>query len=380
MKITNVTAYSIFAGAPLPTLEALEAALSGQQFEPCGPSQEKSFGFAPPREANGAMVESVAGQWVGKLCIETRSVPASEVRRAIDKRVADIEKSTGRKPGKKERKELKEDITLELLPRAFSKIAKVGFWIDPDRRTLVIDTPSAARADIVATALVKAAESMALALINTTQLPDVAMAGWLGTREAPAGFTIDRDCELKAPDESRAVVKYTNHPLDTDEVIEHIRAGMRPTQLAMTFDDRISFVLTAGGTIRSITYLEGIGDADGKAADNFDADVTLATGELRALMTAMTEALGGIAQMEIGQGADQQGVPADPRVGGVGGETDPAYEQALGIVREHGKASISLVQRVLKIGYNRAARLIEDMEKAGAVSAANSSGVRTVLA
>lgn len=62
------------------------------------------------------------------------------------------------------------------------------------------------------------------------------------------------------------------------------------------------------------------------------------------------------------------------------GETDPMYDQALAIVREKQKASISLVQRHLQIGYNRAARLIEEMEKAGAVSAASSNGTRTVLA
>ncbi|MFC4340984.1 DNA translocase FtsK [Cupriavidus numazuensis] len=58
---------------------------------------------------------------------------------------------------------------------------------------------------------------------------------------------------------------------------------------------------------------------------------------------------------------------------------DPLYEQAVTIVRAHKRASISLVQRHLRIGYNRAARLIEAMEAGGAVSAANDSGDRTVL-
>jgi len=62
-----------------------------------------------------------------------------------------------------------------------------------------------------------------------------------------------------------------------------------------------------------------------------------------------------------------------------GGETDPLYDQAVAIVLQDRKASISYVQRKLKIGYNRAARLLEDMERAGLVSALTSSGQRDIL-
>ncbi|QNP61079.1 DNA translocase FtsK [Paenacidovorax monticola] len=65
--------------------------------------------------------------------------------------------------------------------------------------------------------------------------------------------------------------------------------------------------------------------------------------------------------------------------GGAGGEKDPMYDQAVEVVLKDRKASISYVQRKLRIGYNRSARLLEDMEKAGLVSALTSSGQREVL-
>ena len=65
--------------------------------------------------------------------------------------------------------------------------------------------------------------------------------------------------------------------------------------------------------------------------------------------------------------------------GGSGSEKDPMYDQAVEVVLKNRKASISLVQRHLKIGYNRAARLVEDMEKAGLVSAMSGSGQREIL-
>jgi S-DNA-T family DNA segregation ATPase FtsK/SpoIIIE len=65
--------------------------------------------------------------------------------------------------------------------------------------------------------------------------------------------------------------------------------------------------------------------------------------------------------------------------GGSAGEKDPMYDQAVEVVLKNRKASISLVQRHLKIGYNRAARLVEDMEKAGLVSSMSTSGQRDIL-
>jgi len=65
--------------------------------------------------------------------------------------------------------------------------------------------------------------------------------------------------------------------------------------------------------------------------------------------------------------------------GETAGEKDPMYDQAVEVVLKNRKASISLVQRHLKIGYNRAARLVEDMEKAGMVSAMSSNGQREIL-
>jgi len=75
--------------------------------------------------------------------------------------------------------------------------------------------------------------------------------------------------------------------------------------------------------------------------------------------------------------ADGDGAGGAP--GGPDGESDPMYDQAVAIVLQHRKASISLVQRHLRIGYNRAARLLEQMEKSGLVSAMSTNGNRDLL-
>jgi S-DNA-T family DNA segregation ATPase FtsK/SpoIIIE len=77
------------------------------------------------------------------------------------------------------------------------------------------------------------------------------------------------------------------------------------------------------------------------------------------------------------EGEAEAGAPGEG--GGGGGESDPMYDQAVAVVLEHRRASISLVQRHLRIGYNRAARLLEQMEKSGLVSAMATNGNREII-
>jgi S-DNA-T family DNA segregation ATPase FtsK/SpoIIIE len=84
----------------------------------------------------------------------------------------------------------------------------------------------------------------------------------------------------------------------------------------------------------------------------------------------------GVLEGGVLDGDDANGVPGAEG----GGENDPLYDRAVEIVLKNQKASISLVQRHLSIGYNKAANLLEAMEKAGLVSAMNGRGQREILA
>ena len=278
-----------------PSLEHIEQALDPERFVPCGASQEKAMGWVEPRgEAHGPLVEAVNGQRILKLKIETRGVPGSVVTRKAKERIAQIEASEGRKPGKKEMKEIKEDVKLSLMPMAFSKESSVWVWIDPVTQMLVIDAGSQAKADEVITMLVKSFAGLSLALINTQLSPQSAMASWLITQEVPAGFSVDRECELKAADESKSVVRYVRHALDTDEVKQHVAGGKLPTRLALTWEGRVSFSLTEALQLKKVSFLEVVFEATSAEKDEgFDADVAIATGELRKLLPDLLEALGG---------------------------------------------------------------------------------------
>ena len=103
-------------------LQQLEDALQKTVFEECGATQERSVGWVPPRgEPHGPLAESVAGQWVMRFMSESKMLPASVLNRKVNEKAEHIEKTEGRKPGKKEKKELKDEAKLDLLPMAFTK-------------------------------------------------------------------------------------------------------------------------------------------------------------------------------------------------------------------------------------------------------------------
>ncbi|HWI11630.1 MAG TPA: recombination-associated protein RdgC, partial [Burkholderiaceae bacterium] len=154
---------------------ALEAGLEKSIFVPCGATQPVSAGWSPPRGvAHGPLVEAAGAQWLLTLTIEQRVLPSAVVRRRVEERATQIEQASGRKPGKKQAKELKEEIVLELLPQAFTKQATVKVWLNPKQRLLMVDASSPAKADEVVTHLVKALDGLGLAPLHTTQSPAAA--------------------------------------------------------------------------------------------------------------------------------------------------------------------------------------------------------------
>lgn len=292
----NIVVYRIGAGWTAPDLHTLEDALQRQAFVPCGPTQELSAGWMPPRgQEHGALAESVDGQWIIKLAVERKAVPGGAVRAELEARCKALEAERGRKPGRKEKAEIKEQIVHGFLPRAFSKRAAHTVWLDAAQRSLVVAAGSMKAAEPVikqlADLMAGLGHALPLAPISTTTAPATAMGEWLTTRQAPAGFSIDRDLELKKPGEEKSVVRYARHSLALEEIGQHIQEGKLPTQLALTWNDKVSFVLTEQLGIRKID-IQGVEKAP-KGEDGFDADVAIATGELSGLLPELLASLGG---------------------------------------------------------------------------------------
>lgn len=280
---------------------------AAKTFFPCGLTQEKSVGWVSPRGPEHAdMVETVAGEIIVKLMIETKTVPSQALNDATDKRMKLIEAETGRKPGKKETRSLKDDIKLELLPNAFPKRAAVLGWFDVSTGLLVVDSASQSRTDEFITALIQSCDGLEISLVQTIKSPQASMTQWLLAEtpdEWPDNLDVDRECVLKSFDEDAATVKFNRHHLANDDVRKHVAQGKLPTALAMTWNGRLSFLLTDAMRLKKINFLDVDAESHGEHADAFDSDVAIATGEMKPLIEDLIYALGGEVSAQEGGAA-----------------------------------------------------------------------------
>jgi recombination associated protein RdgC len=278
------------------TPEQLEAALAPQTFAPCTSLEPQSQGWISPRD-NGMLVHTVNRQMLIVLGTEKKLLPATVINQVAKERASEIEEQQGFQPGRKQMREIKEQVADELLPRAFSIRRSTWTWIDPVNGWLVVDAASAAKADEVLKLLIKAIDKLPLDTLRVAMSPLAAMTDWLASDQAPSGFTVDQDTELRAAGESKATVRYVRHTIEADDVRRHIASGKQCTRLAMTWADRISFVLTEGLTIKRIAPLDVLKESSDAVTKNdderFDSDMMLMTGELSRMMADLVEALGG---------------------------------------------------------------------------------------
>ena len=159
---------------------------------------------------------------------------------------------------------------------------------------LAIDSSSTGKIDLALTLLCAMAPGVTLQPVQTTTSPRALMTAWLDMDVQPTQFDIDNAATLKATDETKAVVRYQNLDVVTEEVEQRLKQGMVPSSLALSWAGRVSFTLTDGGRVQGIKLLDV--EPTGDHADSFAADVALATGMLRPLVADLLAALGGEVQ------------------------------------------------------------------------------------
>jgi recombination associated protein RdgC len=274
----------------------LDARLAKRPLARCGSFEMASRGWVFPR-AEGAFVHAVERQWLLALGVEQKLLPATVIRQTAQERAAAIEAEQGRKVGRKEMRDIAERVAEELLPKAFTRRRTTWAWLDPASRWLALDAGSDARADEFMETLSATLDDLAPRPLQTQVSPLSAMTEWVASGEAPAGFTLDSDLELRAASESQSAIRYVHHDIGGPEVAAHVAAGKIVTKLGMTWNDRISFVLTDKLHIKRLAFLDIVREqADGSAAnadEQFDADFALMAGELSRMFEDLLLALGG---------------------------------------------------------------------------------------
>lgn len=295
----NLQIYTLTAPLALSAAQLAEK-LAARAFQPGSSVELQRIGWISPRD-DGSLVHEVGGPFLLALRAEKKLLPNAVINQVTRSLAQEVEEKQGYKPGRREMRELKDAVTNELLPRAFPVQRDTRVWIDPAAGRIVVDAGTSTKGDEAVQLLNECVEQLGARPWQTALSPVSAMTAWLAADEAPEGFTIDQDTELRASTQSKATVRYMRHALETDDVRRHIEAGKQCTRLALTWMERISFVLTETLAIKRVTPLDVLTEREDGAddeAERFDSDFALMAGELGRLVSQLEASLGGPAARE----------------------------------------------------------------------------------
>ena len=280
----------------------LERKLAAEALQPCGGFQMESRGWTCPRE-EGVFLYQQQRQWLLALGVEQKLLPASVIRQEAQDRAQALAQQQGHPVGRKQMRDLRDEVTTELLPRALARRRTTYGWIDTAHRWLAVNAVADAKVEQFMETLRRADDGMQARRLETQRSPASAMAEWLVQGDAPGAFTIDQDLELRSADAAKATVRYARHNLEGKEIRDHIAAAKTVVRLGLTWNDKISFVLTENLQIKRLVRVNVINEeaATGidleneqeQAQEKFELDFALMTGELALMIDDLIKALGG---------------------------------------------------------------------------------------
>ena len=297
MWFRNLTLFR-FSSTIAKSLKSLESDLDEKRLRPCGPIELATRGFISPYGRDEKSLVHRVGKFV-LLTIggEDKLLPSSVINDELSARLQKIAEKTGERVGARERKRLKEEVLTDLLPRAFIRLSKRNAYLDMENGWLVVDTASRKAAEDTVGQLREALGSFPATPAVPEEAPRVLMTDWLSSGKLPAGLRLGDECELRDPVEAGAVVRCRRQELETDEVREHLKSGKQVFQLAVVFDERLSFTLGEDLVVRKLRFLDQVQDELGdnakeNAIAELDAVLALMTLELQRLFAKMEEWFG----------------------------------------------------------------------------------------
>ncbi|TVO79020.1 recombination-associated protein RdgC [Sedimenticola selenatireducens] len=281
--------------------EALHERLLERTAKGCGTLELSSLGWQPPLGRGAELLTHASGSCI-MVCArrEERVLPAAVVRELLADKVAEIEESEARKVRRKEQDELKDELMLDLLPRAFIKSSRIYAYIDTQNQWLVVDAASSKKAEELVSLLRETLGTLPAKPFEVNLSPASLMTAWVSGTESSAAFQIQDECELRDTVEEGGIIRCRRQDLEGDEIRTHLEAGKQVVKLALEWGERLGFVLSDDFSIKRLKFLDIIleeaATAESEdAATRFDVDFSLMSLELQRFITDLIEIFGGLA-------------------------------------------------------------------------------------
>ncbi|XXQ68564.1 recombination-associated protein RdgC [Neisseriaceae bacterium B1] len=281
----------------LPEIKTLADKLAEHEFAPVTGLDWFSEGFTVPFGGLPELVFPADFTWSVALKKQEKVLPSGVIRDFLDEKVAQIQENENRSVGRKEKQELKEQITDDLLPRAFTRSSRTLAVCDTRSGLLLVGSGSQNKAENVLAKLREALGGLEARLPNTKMSPSALMTEWLSRGACAGGFELGSDVELKGQGDVAPVVKIAKQDLTTEEVVRHLETGKTVTQMGLVWREQVAFVLTQDFGLKRIQYLDVLQEqaeshGDDAAALAFASQIIMAE-SLSTMIAELVACLGG---------------------------------------------------------------------------------------
>lgn len=279
--------------------EEIETRLAEQLFHPCSSHDVSKYGWVSPLGKEGEMLTHAQGDYI-MICAQKQEklLPASVINDATEEKVIELEQRQGRKIYRKEKRQIKDDVFVSLLPRAFTRNQQTFAYIAPKDNLIVVNTGSAPKAEALLNLLRESLGSLPVALPNSKRAPSDVMTRWLKEQHASDNFEIDEDCELYNPTDGSNIIRCKGQDLYSDEIQSHLAAGKHVKNLGVTWKSLLNCVISDELTVKRLRF-EGMKEETANeevesAAQKFDQEFAVMTLELSGFFKALFSAFGGL--------------------------------------------------------------------------------------
>lgn len=277
--------------------EDAHASFQENAFQPPAKTQPASSGWVNPVDSDSdELLREVMGVSAACLLQQERILPSSVIREHLEDKIAEIEAKEGRKPGKKEKEQLKEELIFTLLPQAFTRSRRMYGMVEDSGDWLMVDQSSANRAEEWVASFNDTLGTSGIVRPKLNASPSGKMTDWLTQGSLPEGFAFGDKVVLQDPKDSGIGISIKGHELLSEEVQAHVEAGLKVSSMQLEWQERIRFVLTDDFNVKQIKWLENddneidAGDDTDQSA-RFDAEILLAAKGLNQLVEQLYQAL-----------------------------------------------------------------------------------------
>lgn len=240
----------------------IEKALKSAPFTPCGNLDTSKTGWVSPYNDNNNedYIVDMQGHLLLRIKKESKILPAPVIKQALLEKIDKQEQALSRKLTKNEKATLKDEVMIDLMPRAFSKYNHYWLWIDTHNKRIIIDCSSFKQAEDILAILRKQLGALALTPLSIDTPLEQVMTTWVKEKLNFAPFLLGDQAELKDPLEGNGIISCKNQDITSDEMLVHFESGKWISKIKIIDERGVNFIVNSDLTLKRIKFDSAILD------------------------------------------------------------------------------------------------------------------------